>query len=493
MLLNNDGNSKLAAFFLHKKSNSTDNWLPLAGILCLALFLYLYQIGSESLWTDEFFSILDAEAFPEKLHSTRPVYYILLRGWMLFGDSDTWLRLLSVPFALGSVLITYMLGKKVLDNFIGLVSALLLTLSPLFINHTQEVRMYTLSTFLGLAGTFVMVRVLELPSFKGTLAWLSLRILAVLTTPLNILLFLPDSLLLTYRYRNSRRFLLTVAGGLIVLAAIMTPWTVSFVNSSLDFFNDWVSDAPKPTLVNVVSRLTNFTAYWPLQGLESSLSQKFYKLYTLILCLLVVCGFLAKRYRGGYLLVAAYGFLPASILFAVSWLMAPVWLPRYLLFVTPYLLILIAAGFAAIKNWQPKIAIAIAIVYLVAVGGGLHAYYSKQYRDDWRGVSELISEKDQPGDMITLYTSIARPQLLLSRYYDGNAPILLKDLKEADSHQLPTFESRLWIVYKPQDTDSLENTEFGQTLIADYEVTLTKTFRNESGWEEMIEVFLLEK
>ncbi|PWZ67890.1 glycosyltransferase family 39 protein, partial [Staphylococcus pseudintermedius] len=88
---------------------------------------------------DELFSIRDAKELRLNVN-IRPLYYILLRVWMQFGTSDAWLRGLSVLFGLGSVFLTYQLGRRLAGEKTGLLAALLLALSPLFINHAQEVR-----------------------------------------------------------------------------------------------------------------------------------------------------------------------------------------------------------------------------------------------------------------------------------------------------------------------------------------------------------------
>lgn len=471
---------------------SYKRYLLLLGILLLATFLYLYEIGEESLWTDEFYSIEDAKLVPDHLNNIRPVYYILLRVWMLFGENDSWLRMLSVPFALGSIILIYLIGKRLLGTYAGLVSALLLTLSPVFINHAQQVRMYTLSTFLGLLGTFFILKLLEKPKTASLIGWIGFRILAILTTPLNILLLLPDTIILIYQYRHRGRLIATLTGILLALLVLSFPWLETFYNTSLDFFGGWTSNIPKPGITNILSRLTNFTAYWPLRSLQSDIGIKFYKVYTLLVLLTIFSSVYIKRQkkRGVYYL-AILLILPSSILFLVSWMFSYVWLPRYLLIVAPYLLLLIAAGFTAIKEWQPKLAAVIAIVYFLAVGGGLQAYYSKQFRADWRGAIEFISNQDQTGDIIALASGIPRSSSILNHYYDGTSPVYIVDVRDTNAN-LPEFESRLWVIYKPYFfAKNSAVDQFRQDIFDGFYVEKSKKFMNESGRDHTIEVFLI--
>ena len=72
------------------KTIQRQHWILLAGIMLVATGLRFYQLGTESIWIDEQFSILDAESLDL---GTRPLYYALLHVWMKFGSSDAWLRI----------------------------------------------------------------------------------------------------------------------------------------------------------------------------------------------------------------------------------------------------------------------------------------------------------------------------------------------------------------------------------------------------------------
>ncbi len=58
--------------------------LPVVMVVGLALALRLCQLGAESLWIDEGFSLRDATRL-NMLKETRPLYFLILAGWL---DSD---------------------------------------------------------------------------------------------------------------------------------------------------------------------------------------------------------------------------------------------------------------------------------------------------------------------------------------------------------------------------------------------------------------------
>ena len=59
-------------------TNKKIQWLPLSLILLVATALYLYQLGTESFWVDELYSVNDAKAVPVDFPLIRPLYYVLL-------------------------------------------------------------------------------------------------------------------------------------------------------------------------------------------------------------------------------------------------------------------------------------------------------------------------------------------------------------------------------------------------------------------------------
>lgn len=430
-------------------------WLPIALIMSLAAGLYFYQLGTESLWIDELYSIADSQ--DPSLSSTRPLYFFLLHFWMNWGVGETWLRGLAVLFGLGSIFLTYCLGSRSVGKPVGLVAALLLTLSPLFINHAQEVRMYTLSTCLGLSGTLALTHVLERLNFLALSGWAIARILAILTTPLNAVLLLPDVVLFGWRFRHQRRFWLALGTGVLLIGILWLPAAFHIAVVSGPEYMSTIIRQP-PGLTFIVSKLTNFTVFWPLKDLRELPSLVwFYQIVTATLVGLLAVAWLG-RVRSSQWWIAAWAFLPPASLLLVSYL-APVslWLPRYLLLTVPYLLILLAAGWIKIWQWRQKAAILLALLYFAAVGGGLTHYYSTPYREDWRGVMQTISAGDQPGDAVALAVANARPDQALTHYYRGTAPIEVlgeysfspenqPQFKERWAQRLETLDSRLWLV-----------------------------------------------
>ena len=124
-------------------------------IVALWLAVGFYNLDVKSLSYDEGFAIYLAQmpiadmvrATASDIHP--PLYYLLLHGWMnFFGDSVFAVRSLSVIFAAGAVVVTYFVGRTLFDKRVGVLSALLFSVSVFELQLSQEARMYSLMVLL---------------------------------------------------------------------------------------------------------------------------------------------------------------------------------------------------------------------------------------------------------------------------------------------------------------------------------------------------------
>ena len=136
------------------------------------MFLRLFHLGYKSLWLDEACSIafarLDWHRFVDFMwqrEGNMVLYYLFLRGWRHFGESEALLRGLSVIFALATIPLLYLLGRRLFGPRAALISALLLAVNACHIAYSQEVRSYTLLIFLCTLSTLYFVKSIEQPTW----------------------------------------------------------------------------------------------------------------------------------------------------------------------------------------------------------------------------------------------------------------------------------------------------------------------------------------
>lgn len=90
----------------------------------------------------------------------RPLCWPLILGavWKLGLDPIVWGRGLTVFFSLGSIFLTYLIGKKVYGLKAGLLGAVFLSVSPIFVFWGNHVYTGIPSTFFGLLSVYLFLR-----------------------------------------------------------------------------------------------------------------------------------------------------------------------------------------------------------------------------------------------------------------------------------------------------------------------------------------------
>lgn len=470
-------------------------WLSLLIILALASFLRIYQLGAESFWVDEFHSLRTVQELETKL-PVRFLYFLLLRGWMAFGGSDAWLRGLSVLFGIGSVYLTYQIGYQLIGRTPGLIAAFAIAVSPVFIFHSQEVRMYMLSTFLTLSGTLSLICAFNRPAIKPFFIWLIARLLAIYTTPINIILLLPDLILIFFRFQRQRRVFVLAVSGICAVGILFLPFASRFFEASIGFFSKASSSV---SVQEIFGQLPAATVYWPMRDMPSNLIW-LYGIWGLILIFLLAFLFLTKRPSKSLYWLTAWAFLPSITLLATSFIAGDVWTPRYLLLSSPYFIILFAAGFAQVWKWNRIFAGGIAITYAAVLSLGLLHYYGQQNVTDWRGAVQTINTEEQNGDRILVSSDFIQNEVF-DHYYLGSASVetvdslrtaqtIDEDQLAQDLYNLSASSPRLWILYeRADDLDGQQHRETLEAVIDDqFEVLYHAVF---SGYVDTLDLFLL--
>ena len=102
--------------------------LALLAIVLIGLFLRVYQLGTQSIWYDEAFSIsLSKMSLSQMVQATAadvhpPFYYLILHYLVaLFGTSAVAVRLLSVLFGVLAIPMIYVVGRQLFNKEAGLV------------------------------------------------------------------------------------------------------------------------------------------------------------------------------------------------------------------------------------------------------------------------------------------------------------------------------------------------------------------------------------
>ncbi len=150
-----------------RKANNAALWV---GLLTLAAaVLRLLHLGAKSLWFDEPLTVALARmswpSFKVLWHggeaAYQGAYFLLMRGWLLLGDTEAWIRLPSALFAIASIPLIYFLARRLIGDKAALAAAALLAFSSTDVYYSQEARSYTMGIFLVLLSTWFFVRAVQ--------------------------------------------------------------------------------------------------------------------------------------------------------------------------------------------------------------------------------------------------------------------------------------------------------------------------------------------
>ena len=162
-----------------KRTARLNDAVILALIVLGALLLRLptSRIG---LWRDEattYFDIAHADV-TGTLHEilsgelSPPGYFLLMRCWVhLFGVSEVALKLPSLLFTIGLVVVTWHLGGSLCSRWVGGIAATLVAISTNGIAVAGEARPYALAGLLAACTLWTFFRCLERPDRVGTIAF----------------------------------------------------------------------------------------------------------------------------------------------------------------------------------------------------------------------------------------------------------------------------------------------------------------------------------
>jgi len=470
----------------------------LLAISLLGLFLRVYHLGKESLWGDEVWSFIIARAdfisiagaAARDVHP--PFYLFILHIWMkLFGTSEFAIRFPSLIFGVLAIPMIYLLGRRLFNEEVGLISALILAISPFNVEYSQEARMYSLLLFLAIVSMYFFVRFLERGSNvfvrfleRGSIA---VSVGYVLSTTLMLYthlfglfvlvaqnLFVAGLLLLSRQHRSLlKQWILIQAITVIIFA----PWiSVLSQQVSAAVQNNFgsISDADPITLVLHLAAGRWGTDYATVALLILFLGLVVFSLFayrTAAPTAFEDHGWKNRKNLAMVCLLLVWLFtvfvFPLLLLALVS---QTIIAARYVIVASAPLYLLAAQGLRNINYNYAKLAI-IAIIVILS-GVNLQTYYATTRNPSTANAVTFVNEHAKSGDLVVVlqwypnsimfeYYSF-RPDLTVkvfpADYNDWYTTTVDKNMKEltADTNGY----TRVWVVYTSYQPSTALTTAF---------------------------------
>ena len=304
-------------------------------------FFYLTQ----SLWRDEAFSYFMAQPSVFGIIKNTandfnpPLYYLLLHFWSLIvGKSDELLRILSLLPHLASVYIAYYFAKKIFSEKFGFYVAALMFFNPMLLYYAFELRMYSFYALFALAALY----------FFHLKKWRYYTVFAVLGLYTHtFFLMIPVALSLFVKLSQKHRSINELKKTLFPLI-FFVPWLPVVAGQFLRSGNSWMFPVDLQLVRSVLGNL--FTGY---EGTPGNLWQ-----YTALLSLLIIVFTFVnyRKHRKDVLLFAIPVFLPLLLILIYSLMARPIYVNRYLIFVSIYEVFLVAGGIYRLNNRYMRLA-----------------------------------------------------------------------------------------------------------------------------------------
>jgi MFS family permease len=357
------------------------------------------------LWLDEALSVnISQLPVGDLLEALRhdghpPLYYLVLHYWMeVVGDGDVAVRALSGIFAVASLPLVWVAGRRLAGPQGARWALVVAALSPYWVRYATETRMYSLVMLLVLAGYLLLVDALERPT------WRRLAGLAVVSGLLLLSHYWAFYLLagvgMTVVLRAWRRpevrgttvrVVLAIAAG----ALLFLPWLGGFLYQTTHTGTPW-GEPFRPTAI-VASVLMDMGGGTVTEA----------TLYGAVLLVLVLLGLFAVRSRDGEVTLdvrtsptVRNELLVVGLVLAIGALVgiatSATFQSRYAAVVVPLILLAAAVGIARLPG-RARLVVGAVYLGLATFGVGWVNYFQRTQSAE---IAQAVSDRAQPGDVV---------------------------------------------------------------------------------------------
>ncbi len=455
-------------------------------ILWLGFGLRIYQIDFQSIWWDEGHSIFVAEhSIPNiptlpAMDVHPPAYFSLLHLWMgLTGNSEFALRYLSTIFSILTIALLWRFAVTLSPAsssqrlVIGGLAALFTALSPFYIAYAQEVRSYTMITFLAVGSTFSLWQLIR-QEYQRT--WLITYILfttaCLYTHYFTIFLLLFQNLvwLIWVGQRSlTQQKIHWPSGQIWIVGQIVT--FILFV-PQLQLALRQVTTYTNPNLVP--PSLSDFISHsWQAYtlGLTIEATQVRWGMWLIVGVLVIASALLFVRQRNR----SQSNDVSIAVSFLLTWFLLPLlayylilqrqpsFEPRYMILITPSLFLFLALILSQLITKTTTLAYRATFyvfsgLIVISFAISLQSYFTNEafFKDDSAGVAAWLAEETTANDVV--YIDVPHP----FHYYAERANIpaptryLFVDIHTAAktlNAEAASKDRFFWVTWWGSDTD----------------------------------------
>jgi mannosyltransferase len=421
-----------------------------AGVLS---FLHLSQ---DSFWVDEGSSVMIADqSFSEtwRLLITQELngspYFLLLHGWLKFGRSETFVRSLSVIFAVATIPLVYAIGRKLFHPIGGAAAAVLLAVNGYFISNAQEARQYSFALFLSTLATYLLIVGIDRRRPWIWVAYAFVGAISVYAHLFGAFVIVAHVVsLVARRWRDlpwKQMF-----GSFVGLGLMQIPLALFVMNNDRGQI-DWVPE-PSPQLLR--------DGFDEITGMAGDGMLWAYAVVGALGLVGMIVSFVREgrsRRSWGYVLCFLWFLAPIFISYGISFT-KPIFYPRYII-ISVAALALIGGG--AIAFIRPRIVASIAALLLIWPAlPGIDAHYDDT-KAEWRQTTRFVIENAQPGDAVIFFSPTGRRPF---EYYVSLADVDPSELPDPIHPPTPfgSYDTDTFLDFMPRGTAPADFADVGR-------------------------------
>lgn len=427
--------SKSKISFLKNRSKSFSQFLEKHFWIVIGLLILLFAglslgIGlSQSVWFDEAYSItLAKNPVSELIHLTAidvhpPIYYLFLHFWGdIFGFGEFSLRFSSVMMMTTAIVLMAILLKHLFDKRFAIFATFLLCLSPMLIRYGFEIRMYALATMLAVLATLVLFFMEKERNIKKyhflQIIYAALIAVGMLTLYYTIVIWLTHFAYLFWHTIRDKKPIFRQDFWLMYILAVLffSPWLLTMIKQ---FTNGALAQISEPMTINNILGVFSFNLlYKPIWQL-SQIGGLFILGFIILIGILFGRSLKNDSKNNTFLTFLAAGPLVIEIIIC---LVKPMYIERYLVYSTPFLIALIA--YLVFKTQDKVRYVSILFLFSLLIVGIFNLKqvgnfnFQRMQRPNIKELSEEIKETDHR-NIIPIFADSPYEATELSYYLGG--------------------------------------------------------------------------
>lgn len=354
----------------------------------------------QSIWRDEAFSYFMAlPSITAVIQNTAhdfnpPFYYLVLHFWILIvGKSDIGLRFLSFLPHLGSTYIAYLFARKLFSKRFAWFVSLFTLFNPMLLYYAFEMRMYSYYAF------FTFCSIYFLYEKKWRLYFVS-TVFGLYTHSFFSLIILSICIYYKIILHSDRKIIWRIIKPLL----LFIPWAPVVIDQFLRSKESWLFPVDFLLVKSVLANI--FTSY---EGTPGGLWSATAFLSFFIITFLIL-GLRSNKKRALYFIIPIL--LPLCVILGYSLFRRPLFVNRYMIFITVFEIFGISMGVWSIKNrFIRNITAVFWFIFIIFINLYLTPFHKK---NDFKTTFMEINKLSGKNDYVYTKTPIS---FLESAYY----------------------------------------------------------------------------